>query len=414
MKKILNFLFSMKLGIFLLIIIAIYSIVGTVLPQKLMAEQYLEIYGATWGNVINALNLGDVYSSLAYLILLALLFINLVGCTLQILPGQLRRLKTDYTPSFANSENLFQPGMTMAGVSSALRKHGFKLSTKDNAVIGAKNRIGYLGSSITHLGLIIILVGGFFSNFFIEEGYFNLMPGDVQHFPEYGFNVRLEDFSIDFREDKSIDQYRSVLRITDDAGERDETIWVNKPLRQGKVDIYQTSYGWTSHAKILDGTGTVVAEQHLRNWESFFYQPLHLTVQLYGYYPDFVLTSEGEPLSMSEKEDNPHYAVVLYSFGQHIGSYVLEPNQGIPIEGHTVLFSESTLYTGLKYRLDNSYVFIVAGSLVMILGLLMSFYFSPQFVSIRDEEILVYAKHNSWGVNFAVRNALKKLQSDKK
>ncbi len=409
-NKFIRYITSLGLAIALFILIAAYSIIGTVLPQGLQREFYIESYNS-FGSIIMAMQFDKVYSSWIFRVLLGVFIVNLVGCTLKILPSQLKRLKEEYfpVPKADGDTYILEPGEE-GTFKEHLKKQRYRITETDSGFRASKSRIGSIGSSVTHLGIIIIILGSFLGNMFAEEGFFNLVPGDIKPFPEYGFSLKLDDFYLGFRENNTVEQYYSEVSVIS-PGKQDikEKIWVNKPLKIQSLNFYQTSYGWASRLSIKDSTGEILDSRLLRNGESHFYQPSHMTIYLYGYYPDFNITSQGEPLTMSEKENNPHYAVVLYQFSNHIGSYVLEPGQTIDMEDYTISFDDSVLYTGLTYRKDFGYFFVLAGSFAMLLGLILSFYLYPRFILVEDGKISPITRQNSWGFNYQVRRMIKQI-----
>ncbi|NOR05408.1 MAG: hypothetical protein GQ575_03780, partial [Deltaproteobacteria bacterium] len=90
-----RFFSSVRLAVFLLIALAITSIVGTVIPQGESLQFYLETYGPSFFRIIKVLNLNDTYHSWWYLILLGLFSTNLVVCTLRRLPFTLKLCRRD-------------------------------------------------------------------------------------------------------------------------------------------------------------------------------------------------------------------------------------------------------------------------------------------------------------------------------
>lgn len=409
-NKFIRYITSLGLAITLFILIAAYSIIGTVLPQGLQREFYIESYNS-FGNIILAMQFDKVYSSLIFRVLLGVFMINLVGCTLKILPSQLARLKEAYFPQpKADGDSYGLRQGEDEDFKELLKKQRYRITETDSGFRASKSRIGSIGSSVTHLGIIIIILGSFLGNMFAEEGFFNLVPGDIKPFPEYGFSLRLDDFYLGFRENNTVEQYYSEVSVLVPGEQaKMEKLWVNKPLKIKSLNFYQTSYGWASRLSIKDSTGEVIESRLLRRGESHFYQPSHTTIYLYGYYPDFNITSQGEPLTMSEKELNPHYAVVLYQFSNHIGSYVLEPGQTIDMEDYTISFDDSVLYTGLTYRKDFGYFFVLVGSLAMIIGLILSFYLYPRFILAENGKVSPITRQNSWGFSYQVRRMLKQI-----
>lgn len=394
----------MKLAIVLFLLIAIYSILGTVVPQGLDPSFYSQSYPTASGLLL-FFQINRIYRSPLFLIMVLLFVLNLTGCTLRSLPGQRARMRSGFFPgTAATGEQVNDEDLDTQALITVLQRKGYRIETENGGSRAAKHRIGAIGSSVTHLGIIVIILGGFLGSLFATEGFFNLLPGDTKVFDEQGFSLRLEEFRLGFREDGSVSQYYSDLTVLDRNGsQRAETIWVNKPLNQKGLNFYQSSYGWASHFQVQDETESVVAEGWLRNGESYFYQPDHLTILLYGYFPDMVLTEQGEPITMTEMEENPFYAVILYHFNEHAGSYLLEPGQNAPHENITVVFDRSLLYTGITYRKDMGYYFVLLGSALLLIGLVLSFYCYPKFIYLEQGRVTAIAGKNAWGFGQTVR-----------
>lgn len=407
LKKFINFIISLKFGIILFLIIALYSIIGTVLPQGLGADYYLQNY-KTFGNLIVLLQFGKVYSSIVFRVIVVVFIINLVGCTLNILPGQLNKMKNTYFPNKGTTNNnLFNEDINIEDFKQSLKKKRFQIQENEKGFYASKHRIGNIGSSITHLGIIIIILGGFLGNIFSQDGFFNMIPGDMKAFNDYGFTLGLDDFYLEFREDGSVGQYHSELSIYEDGIKVDEReMWVNKPLSYKKLDFLQSNFGWVSNLQIKDKNNIIQDEKLLKSDQQFFYQPEHLTVYLYGFFPDFQLSQAGEPFTMTERLNNPHYAVVLYHFDDYIDSYIVEPGQPIFYEDIEIEFVDPILYTGISFRRDFGYIYVLIGSAILLLGIMLSFYFYPKYILVYEESIIPITRQNSWGYEIQIKNML--------
>ncbi len=324
-------------------------------------------------------------------------------------------MRSDFFPTVKeDSTNYYNSTMDTEAFAEALKKRKYHLLETEHGIKAFKHKIGNLGPAVTHLGIIIIILGGFLGSLFAREDFFNLLPGDIKAFPEDGYHIALENFYLEFRDDGSVSQYYSDLVIIESNGEtRKETIWVNKPLNYKKKNFYQASYGWASHFSIANESGEILEQGWLRNGESYFYQPEHMTIFLYGYFPDMVVADNGMPLSMTERENNPYYALILYHFGETVGSYVLEPGQPAPFGDYLVSFTESKLYTGITTREDFSYIFILLGSFVILLGMALSFYFYPKFIHLDVEKasLRVHARQNLWGLENELKRILSSIKT---
>src|SRR4030067_3296363 len=78
---------SLKLTIFLFILLAILSIFGTLIKQNATRSEYIQRYGLGLYEVLNFFNLFDMYHSWWFSTILLLLVINLFACSLHRLPG---------------------------------------------------------------------------------------------------------------------------------------------------------------------------------------------------------------------------------------------------------------------------------------------------------------------------------------
>ncbi|NLN84264.1 MAG: cytochrome c biogenesis protein ResB [Firmicutes bacterium] len=410
-----NFLTGLPFAIILFILIALYSVIGTVLPQGMPADFYLSRY-PQFSSLILAFQLNKSYSSIIFFILLGLFVINLVGCTLKILPAQTKRSKSDYKAYAPQSaEELYLEGTDLKELQKRLEGERFAISENEEGYIAHRHRFGNLGSSVTHLGIIVIMIGALVGAIFAEEGFINLLPGDLRNFEEHNFALRLDDFYLEFRDTGAVEQYYSeVTVLRPNQPDEKATLWVNNPLAVKPLNFYQTSYGWAGPLKITNAEGEVVLAKMLRQGEEAFFAEEHLTVYLYGFYPNFTLTSQGEPLTMTEELKNPHYAVILYEFGQHVGSYILEPQQVAEHKDFEIFFDEAKLYTGLTYRKDFGYIFVLLGSLIMLIGLVMSFYFYPKNIIVKSDSIKIASGKNSWGLNFKIKKIISELEKGDK
>lgn len=411
LKKLTNFLTSLKFGIILFLIIALYSIIGTVIPQGMDVEFYLHQYKAL-GRLMVFLQFDNVYSSTIFIAIVFTFTINLVGCTINILPVQLRKMKDDYTPKTRkDSENLFLQGCNIDDFIKRLKTKKFKIIESENEVYAVKHRIGNIGSSVTHLGIVIIILGAVLGNMFVKEGLVSLVPGEMVEFDE-GFSLLLDDFYMDLREDGSVQQYYSEFSVYE--GEEkiaEEKIWVNNPLSYRGLYFYQSNYGWASKLNIKDKNGNILYESVIKGSRHDFYQPEHLTIYLYGFFPDFSMDRAGNPISISQEMNNPHYAVVLYDEKEYVDSYIVPPGQPIEYNDIEIEFVDSVLYTGITYRQDYGYYFVLLGSIILTLGIILSFYYYPKYILITSDSIIPIARQNIWGFTIRVKDMLKKIEN---
>src|SRR4030042_4273710 len=86
---------SLKLTISLLILLAILSIIGTVITQNATKAEYIQRYGVGLYEVLNFFNIFDMYHSWWFSAILLLLVINLITCSIHRLPGILSQISRE-------------------------------------------------------------------------------------------------------------------------------------------------------------------------------------------------------------------------------------------------------------------------------------------------------------------------------
>ena len=97
-EKVWKFFSSVKLAVMLLIILAIVSVIGTVIQQNESPEKYLREYSQTTVQLFEMLGFFDMYHTWWFVLLLFLLTANLTVCTLERFPHTLKIMTAPLKP----------------------------------------------------------------------------------------------------------------------------------------------------------------------------------------------------------------------------------------------------------------------------------------------------------------------------
>ena len=168
---------SLKLTISLLILLALLSIIGTVITQNAARADYVQRYGPGLYEVLNFFNLFDMYHSWWFSAILLFLVINLIACSLQRLPGIWNQIFRGSgsggledsmlkTLPYVEKIRVSRPGEAKEEeeIRSQLKKwfkNQRRVETESTITLySKKGRFSRLGVPITHLSLLIILIGG--------------------------------------------------------------------------------------------------------------------------------------------------------------------------------------------------------------------------------------------------------------
>ncbi|AMO98299.1 resB-like family protein [Collimonas arenae] len=294
---------SMRFAISLLTIIAIASVIGTVLKQNEPMPNYVNQFGPFWFEVFGKLGLYAVYSSWWFLLIMTFLVISTSLCIARNAPKMLKDMrswrenvreqslrnfhhKAEWTSAVA-------PALLAQQLQARIAAKGYKtkLVAKDNATLisakqGAANKWGYI---FAHSAIVIICLGGlldsdlpiraqqwiygktpfngngiiaeipeehrlglgnptFRGNTLIPEGSASstaIIPQkDGVMIQDLPFTIQLKKFIIDFYSTGMPKLFASEVVIRDNADGHTfpATIKVNQPLIYKGIAVYQSSF----------------------------------------------------------------------------------------------------------------------------------------------------------------------------
>ncbi|MGB3405617.1 MAG: cytochrome c biogenesis protein [Microcoleaceae cyanobacterium] len=269
-KEVLPLLADLRLAIILLLLIAVFSVSGTVIEQGQSIDFYQTNYPEspalfgflTW-KVILLIGLDQVYQTWWFLSLLILFGSSLTACTFtRQLPTLKSARRWQYYQRPQQFKNLALSTElelnSLDNLENVLKKRYFKVFQEDNKLYARRGIIGRIGPIVVHASMLIILAGsiiGAFTGFMAQEMVPSGATFKVQHIFNAGrfsesqvpqdWSVKVNRFWIDYTPDGVIDQFYSDLSVLNDQGEEVDrkTIHVNQPLRYDGVTFYQADWG---------------------------------------------------------------------------------------------------------------------------------------------------------------------------
>ncbi len=399
---------SLKLTIALLILLAILSIIGTLITQNAARLEYIQRYGMGLYEVLNFFNLFDMYHSLWFSAILLLLVINLITCSVHRLPGifsQISRRSVELDDKmlkaipYVEKVQIQNPAKKEEDIQSSLKKwfKNWGKTETERAITLSSEKGGFsrLGVPITHLSILIILIGGIIGSIYGFKGHVNILEGETvdeiflrtkdQEIPKpIDFSVRCDDFNVTYynlpgRKEKHVKEYTSVITILENGKEvLKKTIQVNHPLHYKGLAFYQSNYGaihdvtlgiqWKDKKektsfKVLEGNTVPVPSTHD-------------SIRVLQYSREVHNFGEGVQVVLFKPNQEPRPFWLLKAFPkfdeQRKDEFILT------FEG----FTEKE-YTGLSVTKDPGVWVVWIGCGMMIFGLIVSFFFSHQRVWVR-------------------------------
>lgn len=289
---------TMRTALFLLLLLAIAAVPGSLFPQRSVDANKVADYltnNPTLGPWLDRFQFFDVYSSVWFSAIYILLFISLIGCIIPRVkkhweamrsapartPARLSRLPYSGTielDSDANTDDVVREAAAI------LKKRGYRTDLRldgDRPSVGAER--GYVretGNLLFHISLVGILssvaIGGMFSyigqRILVEgESFVNTLVAYDSFRPGTAFNqdnldpfaVRLDNFKVEFDRESSTHfgqpiAFDATVDVTKSDGSTSrEQLRVNHPLRIGSTDVYLVGNGYAPEITVRDGEGNI-------------------------------------------------------------------------------------------------------------------------------------------------------------
>jgi cytochrome c biogenesis protein len=257
-----------------------------------------------------------------------------------------------------------------------------------------KGRFSRLGVPLTHLSILIILIGGLMGSVWGLRGFVNILEGetvdriyvrvkDQDIANPIDFKVRCDDFNITYYnlpgKEKHVKDYTSVLTILENGKEvLKRTVEVNHPLHHKGLAFYQSSYGAIHNVSLgvqLQGKKEKTLLR-LAEGETIPIPNSNTQIRLLRYVPQVHTFGEGAQVVLFKPNQMPQAAWVLKDFSK----FNQQRNDDFILTFDGVTSRE---YTGLQVTKDPGVWIVWLGSGLMILGLIVSFFFSHQRVWVR-------------------------------
>lgn len=281
---------SMRTALILLLLLALASIPGSLVPQRgtapLRVSQYLRDHPDI-GPWMDRLHLFDVFASPWFGAVYLLLFISLTGC---IVPRTIEHAKAmGAMPGEAprNLERLSgftawkSEGLDLEAVARSWRKQRWRVVVRNGEVAAERGYLRESGNLLFHVALLALLVAvglgsalGFKGTVIVREGrgfannitqYDTFAPGrafSVEGMSPFSFT--LEDFAATYQvggtQSGAPRGFNADVTYREAPGEADRKarIEVNKPLRVAGNSVYLVGHGYAPEFTIRDANGTVV------------------------------------------------------------------------------------------------------------------------------------------------------------
>ena len=385
MKKLFQYLRSMRFGILLLLLIAAFSVLGTVIPQGREIKWYVETY-PTAHPAIFFLKLNDVFNSWYFLLLLVLLGLNLILCSLVRIRSVSKAKKKEKETLLKQPETFALSAGQRDSVLNGLRAMHCKEEKEGTSLVFRKNSFGRYGSFITHLSILLTLIFGAGALYLPTSVDRDCLPGESL-FLEDGTEIRVESFRIEDETGRLDFTSEISIRLPDGRESGVHEISVNHPLTFGQYKIYQQTYGTAGSVTIRNLTTggedtftlTELVFLTLDGVNGLWYEQL---------YPDMIRDPSGNVTliaNVSGSYPNPVYQVETASDGVYTPILAFVGDE-LQVNELLFRFEKPVEYPGLRIKYTPRIVnaLLCASFLLMIAGFFITFFCQPVLVRVDE------------------------------
>jgi cytochrome c biogenesis protein len=287
---------SMRTALILLLVLALASVAGSLVPQfanspQRVAAMYRD--HPLLARVYESAGLFDVYGSWWFTLSYVLLLVSLASCLVPRTRGLIRNLRQRPQPArdleglrhFAAATVPGPPEDALERARRVFRRRWYRVSRAngdDQGLAAEKGLAREVGSLLFHAAFFLLLVGviygkgfGFTGQVTVVEGAvfteahanYDVPPAEGRFYSEdmhRGFQVRVRSFDVRYRKTGLPRDFVSRVEVLDGGRtQRTAEIRVNRPFEHDGVKLYQSGYGWApiievrQDGRLLTGGPTV-------------------------------------------------------------------------------------------------------------------------------------------------------------
>ena len=387
---------DLRFAIFILLIIASFSIIGTVIEQDQSIETYKvnypltnKIFGFLSWDLIIQFGFDHIYKTWWFITLIFLFGVSLSTCTLlQQFPSLKIARRCQFFRTTQQFGRLNISTNLKHFISSQLL---FKIKEKNYSIFQQKSifycykgLIGRIAPIIVHFSMIIILIGsiiGSVSGFKAQEIVPKTETFHIQNILNNGqftiiprISIRVNDFWITYTKQTTIRQFYSDISFLNTDGNeiQRKTIFVNSPAKHNGIDYYQTDWN------------IIGLRIKLEDFINFQYPFINLSSAQEKVWLTWISTDEQLNSGLTLLIDNLQgYCSVYNKIGKFIGN--VELNENFKLDDSLILI-DILSSTGLQIKADPGITLIYLGFLFLMISTLISYITYSQIWIVKDKQ----------------------------
>jgi len=358
-------------------------------------------YGG-WTPVFDKLGFFSVFTSIWFKGITVLLTTSILACSINRAP---RLWKLAFHPHTRMGETFYAhaplratvvasagPDTAIQDVRAVLKSHRFRTitdATDDEVNLYADRfRWGPFGTVIAHVSFVIILVGFFLSatTGFKDTNFVAPVGSTVAVGNGTGLSAKAMSFNDSYYENGSPKDYVSDLIVYKNGVQVGrQMVRVNQPLRLDGVTFYQSFFGQAASMLVKDSAGKTIysdavalafqSDDGTHSIGQFDMKSKGLSVYV-------VTAASGKP---DPQIKAGQIELEIHQDGKNdpIATQVVDQGKPTTIAGVSYTFQRTVAFTGLTVARDPGANFVWVGSVLLVIGLFLVFFFPHRRLWVR-------------------------------
>jgi len=399
-KKFITFIADLRFAIFLLLLISLFSILGTIIEQ----DQPIEIYKInyplnkpiigflSWDKIM-FFGLDHLYKTSWFLTLILMFGLSLISCTfLQQIPSI--KIARQYQ-FFRTVKSFNKLKLSTVLLNSNINKFIYQLKILDYSLFQQKNIlycykgiIGRIGPIFVHVSIIIMLFGTLFSSLTGFKSQEIVPKNEIYHIQNIfnnnkltqipNISIRVNDFWITYTKKKTISQFYSDISILDNKGKeiKHKVSFVNSPTIYKNIYYYQTDWNLIG-IRLSQSLNQSIEYPLIRNFDNE--NKIWLT---------WIFDNQNLTKGFITIIDNLQgYGSLYNNNGTLLGNIELNENL---LNSNSLKFIDIISSTGLQIKSDPGIPIIYTGFLFLMINTLISYItYSQIWLIQKDNKIFI-------------------------
>ncbi|MDP9110245.1 MAG: cytochrome c biogenesis protein ResB, partial [Candidatus Eremiobacteraeota bacterium] len=381
----------------------VLTLIGVIVDQGKDAATYLASYPAPIARAIVRLGFDNIYHSPWYVGIVALILTSLAVCTFKrVIPARLpplRPVKVEKIPLNASAAVPGSEADVRARVEAFFRTRGWHIRNRafDGIEWSFADKFNWArrGVLIAHLGFVIIAAG---TTVYWARGFSGdaaVVTGQSVEIPKTRAVIKLDNFAYRISPilTKSgmvyqpVDYVSHVTVTGNDGVPKPMTVRVNQPIDIDGTLYYQASYGFAMRFTVTHNgkRDAALSDRVLAEGERLELPGTRSSVSFDRFVPT-VDRQTGMPAA-DPRVNDPAVVLSVSQAGATAGSALVPLHTWIDAGGGWRIVPQNyVLYSGFQYRYDPGIPLVGIGAIVLLAGLIVSFYFLPARLYVRIDE----------------------------